>query len=132
LVSLLLTGLSLPQRIDTIHELELQHQQAIHGSDMIAKDDQSRRLKLRVLMLRDEKTLLSDQLVNSDSQIKSLSNERDKLRGELGSSQHETRSHFRSQAREIASLKVSPRHVHPSVGPPVHRPDFLDRLSFNR
>jgi predicted nucleic acid-binding Zn-ribbon protein len=94
------------QRIDTIHELDIQHQLAIHESDMVGKDEELRRLKLRVLMLKDDQALLNDQLTDKCNRIRSLTQECESLRAELNSCQNESQGQSRTQTREIAALKV--------------------------
>lgn len=82
------------------------HQASIHQSDIVTKTEQSRRLRTRVLVLRDDKTLLGDQLSQKETLIKSLLEERDRLRLELENYQSKSRNQQRSQAREVTALRV--------------------------
>jgi predicted RNase H-like nuclease (RuvC/YqgF family) len=94
------------QRLDQIHELDMHHQRAVHKIEIVSKDEESRRLKLQLLLIKDEKTLLDDQLAQKDCRIRSLSEQCDKLRTELAGSEQDGRSQLRAQTREIAALKV--------------------------
>lgn len=84
----------------------MQHQDVIHKSAIVAKDEEWRRLKLRLHVLNDEKSGLHEQLAHKDSRIRALSEQCDKLRAELAGSQQDGRSQRRTQEREVGNLKV--------------------------
>ncbi|KAJ4855483.1 uncharacterized protein T069G_11041 [Trichoderma breve] len=54
-----------------------------HKTDLISRDEDARRLQLRVLLLRDENTRLQDKCTAKDEEIKALSRDGDQLRVEL-------------------------------------------------
>ena len=105
--AVLLTSFPVLQRIDTIHRLDLQHQDEVHQSAMIARDEEERKLRLRIIMLKDDKAILGDQLAESNNRIKSISQECDGLRAELKLSRSGTQTQVRAQTREMAKLKVT-------------------------
>lgn len=76
---------------------------------MVVKDEEARRLKLRVMVLRDEAGALRDQLADKDSKIRKLSNQYEDICVQLDRmnktcANQETQ--LRSQARQQAELKV--------------------------
>ncbi|KAL6854659.1 hypothetical protein J3F83DRAFT_754373 [Trichoderma novae-zelandiae] len=71
------------ERTTRLHELDLQHQQNIHKTDLISRDEAARRLQLRLLLLQDEKAQLQDKCAAKDAEIKALSQDGDQLRVEL-------------------------------------------------
>lgn len=71
------------QRTTRLHALDLEYQQNRHKTDLISRDEDARRLQLRVLLLRDENTRLQDKCAAKDEEIKALSRDGDQLRVEL-------------------------------------------------
>lgn len=81
----------------------------MHQTDLVVKDEEARRLKLRIVLLRDETATLRDQMAQKDSQIYTLSQQYDDIRAQLDRTNKtcaEQENQLRSQAREQASLKV--------------------------
>ncbi|KAK0755551.1 hypothetical protein N5P37_011953, partial [Trichoderma harzianum] len=71
------------QRTTRLHALDLEYQQNRHKTDLISRDEDARRLQLRVLLLRDENARLQDKCAAKDEEIKDLSRDGDQLRVEL-------------------------------------------------
>ncbi|PTB67213.1 hypothetical protein BBK36DRAFT_1168707 [Trichoderma citrinoviride] len=71
------------ERTTRLHELDLQHQQNRHKTDLISRDEAARRLELRLLLLQDEKTQLQEECAAKDAEIKALAQDGDQLRVEL-------------------------------------------------
>lgn len=81
----------------------------MHQTDLVVKDEEARRLKLRVIVLRDEAAALRDQLSDKDSKLYRLSQQHDDIRVQLDHlsqtcANQETQ--LRSQARQQSELKV--------------------------
>jgi uncharacterized protein (DUF2132 family) len=82
---------------------------AMHGAKVIAKDEELRRQKLRALLLRDEKAVLQDQLVQKDTKIDSLMTKCQELEEELRQTRAMARkqeTQMKGQARDICMLQV--------------------------
>jgi len=118
-----LTSIPVLQRIDTIHRLDLQYHDAIHQSAMIAQDEEQRKLRLRIITLKDDKAILGDQLAESKNRIKSISQECDSLRAELKLARSGTQTQVRAQTREMAKLKVTQlrMHIYPGLTSDLHQ-----------
>lgn len=101
-----------------MHNLDMKHQSASHQYNLVVKDEESRRLKLRSVLLEDEKETLKDNLSRTNDKLRRLTIQCDTFRGDLESSaqagrQQETQ--IRVQARELSNLKVKqniPRNPH--------------------
>jgi len=87
----------------------MRYTRSTHKADLLAKDEESRRLKLRGVLLRDENSSLKDQLAQKDARIKSLVDQVDDVRGQLESVQQKCSRQdkmMQTQSREISNLKV--------------------------
>lgn len=89
--------------------LDLKYQDTMNRTELIVKDEEARRLKLRVVILRDEVATLRDQLADKDSKIRKMSQQYDDMRVQLDRlnqtcTNQETQ--LRSQVRQQAELKV--------------------------
>lgn len=71
------------KRTTRLHDLEIQYQKSRHDTELIDRDEEARRLQLRVLLLEDENTQLRDRCVAKIDEIKTLSRRNDKLRVKL-------------------------------------------------
>ncbi|KAH8121612.1 hypothetical protein LI328DRAFT_137479 [Trichoderma asperelloides] len=71
------------ERTTRLHDLEIQYQKSRHDTELIDRDEEARRLQLRVLLLEDENTQLRDRCVAKIDEIKTLSRRNDKLRVKL-------------------------------------------------
>ncbi|RFU80250.1 hypothetical protein TARUN_1925 [Trichoderma arundinaceum] len=80
------------ERTTRLHNLDLQYQQSRHKTDLISRDEDARRLQLRVLLLRDENTQLLDKCAAKDTEMKTLSRNTDLLRVELDTIKIQNRS----------------------------------------
>ena len=107
-----LCGLCLPdifQRVGRINDLDMKHQSNIHQIDLVNKDEEGRRLKLRVLALRDDNATLKDQVVQRDARLRSLQRQGIDVRVELDEAKETTKLQelrLQKQAKELADLKV--------------------------
>lgn len=98
-----------------MHDLDVKYQQTIHQFDLLVKDEEARRLRLRSMILRDEAAELRDHLAQNNARIKDLVEQIDDSRRQLDASQEKSRRQekaIQSQAREINNLKVG---IHNSV-----------------
>lgn len=109
-----LTDQSLTLRVhkvpEAIHALELKYHGVLHQADLVAKDEEARRLKLRVLVLKDEVANLRDQLADKESKIYTLSQRQDGIRAELENVNQTCiaqESQLRLQARQHSELQVT-------------------------
>lgn len=97
------------KRNDLIHNLELQHQHGKSQADLLIKDEDIRRLKLRILMLRDENIILRDEIAQNSESNSKMSAQREELRAELEAKIEVVRSQekqLKKQEREFSNLKV--------------------------
>lgn len=98
------------QRADAIHELDLQYQHTSHQAELLVKDEEVRRLRVRNTLSRDDNTAIKEQLAQRDERIRSEAAKCVQVQSQL---QHVKRTaeqqekHMRVQAREMAKLKVS-------------------------
>lgn len=97
------------QRSQAIHGLELKHQKNEYESELVVKDEDTRRLRVRILLLRDENTALRDQVdLNNGTNAKLVSrcddlNTQIEAKIALVRSQEEQ---LRKQEREYSNLKA--------------------------
>lgn len=97
------------QRTQAIHVLDLKYQDTTHQTNLVVKDEEARRLKLRVVVLRDEAATLRDQLADKDSRIRKLSKQYDDIRVQLDQLNQtciNQETQLRLQARQQSELKV--------------------------
>lgn len=89
--------------------LDMNHHHTMHETDLAIKDEEARRLKLRVVVARDEAAALRDQLADKDSRIRQLSQKYDDIRVQLDHLNQtcaNQEAQLRSQARQQSELKV--------------------------
>ncbi|TGJ80967.1 hypothetical protein E0Z10_g7793 [Xylaria hypoxylon] len=97
------------QSTQTLHNLELQHQKNECDSDILVKDEDIRRLRVRILLLRDENTALRDQVDLNDSTNAKLVSRCDNLSAQIEAKMAMVRSQeeqLRKQEREYSNLKA--------------------------
>ncbi|KAL2205589.1 hypothetical protein CC79DRAFT_1336089 [Sarocladium strictum] len=97
------------QRMSRIHELELARQHQLHQTELIKRDEDARRLKVRALTLRDNNATLQENVSQKDSYYRQWVKQRDQLRAELDEAREMIRSHetrAKKQNVELTSLKV--------------------------
>lgn len=98
------------QRRARIHELDMKHQSNVHQIDLVNKDEEARRLKLRVLTLRDDNATLKDSVTQKDARLAYLQRQMNDIRAELGESKQADKTHKQQllkQNKEMADLRVS-------------------------
>ncbi|KAK4126738.1 hypothetical protein N657DRAFT_687157 [Parathielavia appendiculata] len=96
------------ERNEMLHTLDMRYRRTLHRCDLVVKDEEARRLKLRSIILRDEASALKDQLAQRDARIKQLVDQVDDVRSQLGGALEKSRRQdklMQSQAREITNLK---------------------------
>lgn len=87
----------------------MKYQDTMHQTSIVVKDEEARRLKLRVMVLRDEVDTLRDQLADKDGKIHKLSQQYEDICVQLermNQTCNEQETQLRSQARQQADLKV--------------------------
>ncbi|KAF3760690.1 hypothetical protein M406DRAFT_296100 [Cryphonectria parasitica EP155] len=97
------------QRMQEIHILDMTYQDTMHQTDLVVKDEEARRLKLRVVVLQDEVAALRDQLTNKISQISHLSEKYDEIYVHLDHMNQtciSQEAQLRSQTRQQSELKA--------------------------
>ncbi|KAL6911078.1 hypothetical protein GGI43DRAFT_391949 [Trichoderma evansii] len=99
------------ERTTRLHELDLQYQKSRHETDLIKRDEEARRLQLRVLLLQDENTQLQDRCAARDDEIKTLSRRNDKLRVKLD----ESKSQNTSEDEQMKEHPVEATRTEPSA-----------------
>ena len=98
------------QHITKSHALELAYQESLLKSDLIIRDEASRRLRLRILLLEGENDDLHEQLSLADDRIDILEQEGEELQEQSEEAQEDARkqeSELRARIRELNNLKVS-------------------------
>jgi predicted RNase H-like nuclease (RuvC/YqgF family) len=86
------------------------YQETLRNADMIIKDEDARRLRVRILMLENENDDLHEELALGDDRIDVLEQESEELRGQLRHAQEDACRHeaeIRIRARELQNLKAS-------------------------
>ncbi|KAF2965682.1 hypothetical protein GQX73_g7890 [Xylaria multiplex] len=97
------------QRTQSLHDLELRHQKNECASDILVKDEDIRRLRVRILLLRDENTALRDQVDLNNSTNAKLVSRCDNLSAQIEAKMTLVRSQeeqLRKQEREYINLKA--------------------------
>ncbi|OTB08963.1 hypothetical protein M426DRAFT_316255 [Hypoxylon sp. CI-4A] len=97
------------KRNELLHELELKHQMNTSGTELLVKDEDVRRLRLRILMLRDENTTLRDQISQNGEINSKLTAECDGLSAQIEAKMNIIRSQeaqLRKQEREYKNLNA--------------------------
>lgn len=96
------------KRVEMIHNLDIGYQKTSHRAELIVKDEEARRLKLRGLLLRDENSAINDTLAQKEEIIKKLLAQHEGIQEQLHSTSEKARQQelrMRSQARELTNLK---------------------------
>jgi peptidoglycan hydrolase CwlO-like protein len=107
--------LTTQQHLSKAQCLEMAYQETLRNTEMIIKDEGTRRLRLQILMLENENDDLHEQLALGDDRIDVLEQESEELRGQLGQGQENVcrqEAELRAQARELQNLKVSSTFSH--------------------
>ncbi|KAK0708404.1 hypothetical protein B0H67DRAFT_648473 [Lasiosphaeris hirsuta] len=96
------------KRTEVIHGLDMSYQDVNHKADLLVKEEQARRLKLRSMLLRDENASLKDQIAQRDSRLKSTNEQVEDTRAQLESVLDKSRRQeklLQTQARDLTNLK---------------------------
>jgi chromosome segregation ATPase len=96
--------------MEKLHDLDMKYNVVNHETELVVKEEEARRLKLRIVLMRDETDILKDQIAQRDYQIKQLNVDFDDLRLQLDSASeqmHEKELQLRAQSRQQANLKVN-------------------------
>lgn len=91
--------------------LDIKYRGTMHQTDLIVKDEEARRLKLRVIVLRDEVAVLRDQLAEKDDRISNLSQQYEDICAQLGHMSQTCKDQadqLRLHAQQQSDLKVLP------------------------
>lgn len=97
------------QRTELLHDLDLKYRQSVHDCDLLVKDEDARRLKLRSMVLRDEAALVKDRVAHRDARINELLEQIEDVRIQLQGAEEKSRRQdklIQAHSREIANLKV--------------------------
>jgi hypothetical protein len=98
------------QRTEVLHDLDMKYHHISHKTDLLVKDEETRRMKLRSMVLADESASLKDQMSSRSARIKALTEQIDDTRTQLQSAHEKCRRQeklMQTQSREITNLKVS-------------------------
>ncbi|KAI1826520.1 hypothetical protein F4861DRAFT_537097 [Xylaria intraflava] len=93
----------------SLHDLELKHQKNASETELLLKDEDARRLRLRILLLRDENTSLQNQVDLNHSANAKLTTQCDNLGVQIEAKIALVRSQeeqLRKQEREYSNLKA--------------------------
>ncbi|KAK0667251.1 hypothetical protein QBC41DRAFT_254529 [Cercophora samala] len=96
------------KRTQKLHELDLQYHQSAHQLELVIRQEDARRAKVRQLLLQDEASTLKDQIIQRDARIKDLADQADDVRQQLDSLHERCRRQekvMQTQNREISNLK---------------------------
>ncbi|KAI0554411.1 hypothetical protein F4679DRAFT_525976 [Xylaria curta] len=103
------------QQTQALHDLELEHQKNGHDTEILVKDEDVRRLRVRILLLRDENTTLRDQVDLNTSANAKLISRCDNLNAQIEAKAAAVRSQeeqLRKQEQEYANLKAELQSMH--------------------
>ncbi|KAI1251096.1 hypothetical protein MGN70_008157 [Eutypa lata] len=107
-------SMDVDERQDLLHKLEIKHERNSGDSHLLFKDEDIRRLKLRILMLRDENTSLRDRVTQNDHVNTALVEECDDAKTLLKSKMETIDSlekQLQTQEREYTNLKAELRSM---------------------
>ncbi|KAI0008102.1 hypothetical protein F4779DRAFT_588980 [Xylariaceae sp. FL0662B] len=102
-------NMDVDKRRELLHNLEMKHQRNASESDLLTKDEDVRRLRLRILMLRDENTSLREQIAQNNEANTTLAARCDNLGVQLQAKIEVVRSQekqLRKQEREYSNLQA--------------------------
>jgi len=104
------------QRAETMHSLDIGYQTATHKTEILVKDEEARRLKLRSQLLRNDNATIKEDLARKEERIKELLAQHEALQKQLHRTSEKARqqeNRTRSLERELANVKV---HYPPPLG----------------
>ncbi|KAI0152896.1 hypothetical protein GGR57DRAFT_161693 [Xylariaceae sp. FL1272] len=97
------------KRTQSLHELELKHHKSAAEGDLLVKDEDVRRLRVRILLLKDENTTLRDEVEMNSSNNTTLTTQCNNLKAEIEAKMDAVRlqeKQLRKQEREYTNLKA--------------------------
>ena len=97
------------QHLSKSQVLEMAYQESLRNADSIVKEEDSRRLRLRIVMLESENDELHEQMALGDDRYDALEQEHADMRDQLEQAQMDALRHendLRIQTREVNKLKV--------------------------
>ncbi|KAL7623234.1 hypothetical protein AAE478_006915 [Parahypoxylon ruwenzoriense] len=97
------------KRRELLHDLELKHQINTSDTELLNRDEDIRRLRVRILMLRDENTSLRDQVAHNNDANVQLTAQCDDLGAQIEAKMGVIRTQeqqLRKQEREYSNLKA--------------------------
>ncbi|KAK1827303.1 hypothetical protein QBC39DRAFT_362034 [Podospora conica] len=95
-------------RADAIHDMDIKYRESLHKTEIQAKHEETRRMRLRSMVVSDEAASLKGVVSQRESRIKKLAEQASDARAQLDSLQEKCRRQekmVQNQAREIANLK---------------------------
>ncbi|KAI2469470.1 hypothetical protein F4781DRAFT_394236 [Annulohypoxylon bovei var. microspora] len=102
-------NMEVEKRKELLHDLELKHQINTSSTEILIKDEDVRRLRVRILMLRDENTSLRDQIAQNDDTSTKLVAQCNGLSAQIEAKMDVIRlqeKQLRKQEREYTTLKA--------------------------
>lgn len=91
--------------------LELAYQEALKNTELIVKDEASRRLRLQILLLENDNDEMHAQLAAGEDRIDTVEEDNEDLRARLEQAQEDGKkveAEMRVQTRELNNIKVVP------------------------
>jgi chromosome segregation ATPase len=92
------------------HCLEMAYQESLQNAELIVKDETSRRLRLRIILLENENDEMHLQLASGEDRIDGLEEENEDLRAQLDHAREDVNrleSELRVQGRDLKNVKVN-------------------------
>ncbi|KAI1270616.1 hypothetical protein F5Y18DRAFT_369005 [Xylariaceae sp. FL1019] len=97
------------KRTQSLHDLELKHHKSAAEGVLLVKDEDVRRLRVRILLLKDENTTLRDEIEMNNSKNTTLTAQCDNLKAEIEAKIDAVRlqeKQLRKHEREYSNLKA--------------------------
>ncbi|KAI2625731.1 hypothetical protein GGR54DRAFT_511941 [Hypoxylon sp. NC1633] len=126
-------NMDVDKRKELLHELELKHQSNTSDTKILIKDEDVRRLRLRILMLRDENTSLRDQMAYNNEVNTKLTAQCDNLSAQIEAKMDVIRSQeqqLRKQEKEYSNLKAELQAMNSATQDSTNL--LAEKLSLNR
>ena len=93
-----------------MHSLDIGYQTATHKTEILVKDEEARRLKLRSQLLRNDNATIKEDLARKEERIRELVAQHEAVLEQLHRTSEKARqqeNRTRSLERELANVKVS-------------------------
>jgi hypothetical protein len=108
------------QRFTLLHDLDVKHRSCLHQTELIRRDEDTRRLKIHRILLRDDIIALHDMVSEKEEQSRQFSDLHDQVLAKLTEAEavaHDQGAVVAKQSHEIANLQVKEPPHHFSVHP---------------